>query len=56
VRARVEHVFAAQANDMRGTLVRSIGLIRARAKVGMKNLACSMRRPVQLRRINPCPA
>jgi hypothetical protein len=39
-----------------GTLVRSIGLIRARAGIGMKTLACPMRRPVQLRRINPCPA
>jgi hypothetical protein len=40
-----------------GTLVRSIGLIRARARIiGMKTLACTMRRPVQLRRINPCPA
>lgn len=28
-RARVEHVFGAQHNDMGGTLVRSIGLIRA---------------------------
>jgi hypothetical protein len=39
-----------------GTLVRSIGLIRARARIGMKTLACTMRRLVQLRRINPCPA
>jgi uncharacterized protein (DUF1499 family) len=36
--------------------VRTIGLIRARARIGMKNLACNMRRLVQLRRINPCPA
>jgi hypothetical protein len=46
VRARVEPVFCAQANDMGGTLVRSIG---------MKTLACTMRCLVQLRRINPCP-
>lgn len=56
VRARVEHVFGAQTNDMGGTLVRTIGLIRAKAKIGMKNLAYNMRRLVQLRRINPCPA
>ena len=56
VRARVEHVFGAQANEMGGTLVRTIGLIRARAKIGMKNLAYNMRRLVQMRRINPCPA
>jgi IS5 family transposase len=56
VRARVEHVFGAQTNDMGGTLVRTIGLIRAKAKIGMKNLAYNMRRLVQLRRLNPCPA
>jgi hypothetical protein len=33
VRARVEPVFAAQANDMGGSLVRPIGLIRATAKI-----------------------
>ena len=31
IRARVEHVFGAQSNDMGGTLVRSIGIVRARA-------------------------
>jgi len=56
VRVRVEHVFGAQAGDMGGTLVRTIGLVRARAKIGMKNLAYNMRRLGQLRRINPCPA
>jgi hypothetical protein len=39
VRVRVEHVFGAQTNDMGGTLVRTIGLVRAKAKIGMKNLA-----------------
>jgi len=38
VRVRVKHVFGAQTNDMGGTLVRTIGLVRARAKIGMKNL------------------
>jgi len=56
VRARVEHVFGAQTNDMGGTLVRTIGLVRAKAKIGMNNLACNMRRLAQLRRLNPCPA
>jgi IS5 family transposase len=56
VRVRVEHVFGAQANDMGGTLVRTIGLVRAKAKIGMKNLAYNMRRLVQLRRPDPCPA
>ena len=48
VRARVEHVFGAQANDMGGTLVRSIGIARAKARIGLKNLAYNMRRAVQL--------
>ncbi|WP_412509905.1 transposase, partial [Roseovarius sp. SYSU LYC5161] len=56
VRVRVEHVFGAQANDMGGTLVRTIGMARAKTKIGMKNIAYNMRRLVQLRRINPCPA
>ena len=56
VRVRVEHVFGAQANDMGGTLVRTIGRVRAKAKIGMKNLAYNIRRSGQLRRLNPCPA
>ena len=50
VRARVEHVFGAQSNDMGGTLVRGIGLVRAKARIGLKNLAYNMRRLVQLER------
>jgi IS5 family transposase len=56
VRVRVEHIFGAQANDMGGTLVRTVGLVRAKAKIGMKNLAYNMRRLGQLRRINRCSA
>ena len=56
VRVRVEHFLSAQANDMGGTLVRTIGLVRARARIGMKTLAYNMRRLCQLGRINPCPA
>ena len=51
VRARVEHVFGAQSNDMGGTLVRSIGLVRVKARIGLKNLAYNMRRLVQLERL-----
>ena len=43
VRVRVEHVFGAQSNDMGGTLVRSVGLVRAKARIGLKNLAYNMR-------------
>jgi len=56
VRVRVEPVFGARADDMGGTLVRTIGLVRAKAGIGMKSLACNMRRLGQLRRINPDPA
>ena len=48
VRARVEHVFGAQSNDMGGTLLRCIGITRARARIGLRNLAYNMRRMVQL--------
>ena len=41
---------------MGGTLMRTIGLVRAKAKIGMKNLAYNMRRLGQLRHINPNPA
>jgi hypothetical protein len=44
-------VFGAQSNDMGGTLVRSIGLVRAKARIGLKNLAYNMRRLVQLERV-----
>ena len=50
-RARVEHVFGAPSNDMGGTRVRSIGLVRARARIGLKNLAYNMRRLIQLQRL-----
>ncbi len=47
VRVRVEHVFGAQA-QMGGHLVRTIGLARARVKIGMMNLVYNMKRLGQL--------
>ena len=44
VRARIEHIFGGQTNDMGGTLVGTIGMVCAKAKIGMKNLAYNMRR------------
>jgi transposase, IS5 family len=35
VRARVEHVFGDQTNGMGAALVRTIGIVRARCKIGM---------------------
>ncbi|MGO9737156.1 MAG: IS5 family transposase [Desulfomonilaceae bacterium] len=46
-RARVEHVFGAQ-HAMGGHIVRTIGIVRARVKIGMMNLVYNMRRLVQL--------
>jgi IS5 family transposase len=50
VRARIEHVFGAQENAPGGRLVRSIGLVRAKAKIGLQNLAYNIRRLVTLER------
>jgi len=36
--------------------MRTIGLARARAKIGLKTLAYNTRRLTQLRRLNPDPA
>jgi IS5 family transposase len=47
VRARVEHVFGAQA-AMGGHAVRTIGLQRAKVKVGLMNLVYNMMRLMQL--------
>jgi hypothetical protein len=45
---------------MGGTLVRTIGLVRPKAKVKarimMETLACNMRRPGQPGRLKSCPA
>jgi len=49
VRSRVEHVFGAQA-QMGGHWVRTIGLLRAKIKIGMMNLVYNMMRLVQLSR------
>ena len=44
MRARVEHVFGDQKNGMGAELVRTIGIVRARSKIGMTNLVYNMRR------------
>ena len=50
VPARVEHVFGHQQNLMGGKIVRTIGITRARFKIGMMNLGYNIRRLVQLER------
>jgi hypothetical protein len=44
VRARIEHVFGAQQNSPGGRIVRTIGIARAKAKIGLQNLAYNIRR------------
>src|SRR5216110_3470008 len=56
VRARVEHVFGHQQNSMGGKIVRTIGIARARFKIGMMNLGYNIRRLVQLERVAAAPA
>jgi IS5 family transposase len=50
VRARIEHVFGAQENAPGGRLVRTIGIVRAKIKIGLQNLAYNIRRLVILER------
>lgn len=54
VRSAVEHVFAHQKGAM-NLCVRTIGIARARARIGMVNLAFNMRRFVWLEG-RPAPA
>ena len=55
VRARVEHVFGHQENSMGGKTVRTVGLVRAKAKIGMMNLVYNMSRLMQLERMAAAP-
>ena len=56
VRARIEHVFGHQQSSMGGKIVRTIGIVRARFKIGMMNLGYNVRRLVQLERVVAAPA
>jgi IS5 family transposase len=48
VRARIEHIFGAQQAMGGGHLVGTLGLARAKVKIGLMNLVYNMRRLVQL--------
>ena len=54
--ARVEHVFGQQQSSMGGKIVRTVGITRARFKIGMMNLGYNIRPLVQLDRMAPSPA
>lgn len=49
-RARAEHVFGYMTNSMNGMFIKTIGLLRAGAKIGLSNLTYNMMRCVQLRK------
>jgi IS5 family transposase len=48
-RVRVEHVFGFVENSMHGSIVRAIGITRAKAKIGIMNLTYNICRCTQLR-------
>ena len=56
VRARVEHIFGFQQNSLGGKFIRTIGILRARAKIGLMNLAYNMKRYVYLTKNKPAHA
>jgi len=49
IRVRVEHVFGFVENSMHGSIVRAIGIARAKAKIGMINLTYNICRCTQLK-------
>ena len=50
IRARIEHVFGAQETAPGGRLVRTIGIVRARIKIGLQNFVYNVRRLATLER------
>jgi IS5 family transposase len=48
VRVRVEHIFGFMTNSMNGLFIRSIGILRAKTAIGMKNLVYNLFRLMQL--------
>lgn len=51
IRARVEHVFGFIENSMHGSYIRTIGIARATATIGLMNLTYNMFRYIQLQKI-----
>ncbi len=49
-RVRVEHIFGFIENSMNGSIIRTIGIVRAEAKIGMMNLVYNINRCVQLKK------
>ena len=53
VRAMVEHIFGFQQNSLGGKFIRTTGILRARIKIGLMNLAYNMKRYVYLTKNKP---
>ena len=51
IRARIEHVFGAQETAPGGRIVRTIGIVRARLKIGLQNFVYNVRRLATLERM-----
>lgn len=51
VRARVEHIFGFVENSMNGSFIRTIGMARAKVKIGMMNIVYNICRCVQLKKV-----
>ena len=56
VRAMVEHIFGFQQNSLGGKFIRTTGILRARAKIGLMNLAYNIKRYVYLTKNKPAHA
>lgn len=52
IRARVEHIFGSIENEQGGLFVRTIGMARAKTKIGLMNLTYNLRRFATLCRIS----
>jgi hypothetical protein len=50
-RVCIEHVFGAQQTSPGGRIVRTIGIARAKVKIGLQNLVYNIRRLVTLERL-----
>ncbi|NTW83187.1 MAG: IS5 family transposase [Chlorobiaceae bacterium] len=50
VRARAEHVFGFMTNTMKAMTIKTIGYVRATAKIGLANLTYNLMRCVQLKK------
>jgi IS5 family transposase len=55
VRARVEHVFGHMTNSFGELFIRTIGIVRAKCQIALKNLAYNLQRYECLRRLEKTP-